>query len=192
MNASTFRLHVLMVIAAFAVFIALLFGLRQLDASVYPNAYNTFKDAVPLLVAIPAAWLAFCVQRRQAYLKDVRDLWAKLVLAVQDAIQYTHLTEPPQAEYAKTLKSLSIIAEELRAVFQNIGETRGNTGIFPFEGLKDIHRVVSTLGYGAGAGSTQAAETRHHIIKCWKSLRANFLSELERGEPARPDSPFLN
>src|SRR5262245_38460041 len=68
--------------------------------------YATFKDLVPLAVAIPAAWLAYCFQRRSSYMQQLRILWSKLTLAIHDAIQYTHLTHPTQDQYAAVMKSL--------------------------------------------------------------------------------------
>jgi hypothetical protein len=151
----------------------------------------TTRDSIPLLIAIPAAWLGYCLQRRQSYLKDVRDLWSKLVPAVQDAIQYTHLTTPPQTEYAKLNRSLSIAIEELRAIFANVGARQGQAGLFPFEKIKTIQGIVSRLGFGEGVTTETAKSARTEIVGNWKLLRNHFLAELERGIPARPDSPFL-
>lgn len=191
MNALAFRRNVLAVIAFYALVLVALLWTRQLDTSQHEYAYSTVKDAIPLLIAIPAAWLGFCLQRRQAYLKDVRDLWSKLVPAVQDAIQYTHLLSPPQPEFAKVNRSLSIAIEELRAVFANVGEREDQVGQFPFEKIKLIHGVVSKLGFGEAATTEAAKAARAEIIGAWKLLRIHFLSELERGVPAKPDSPYL-
>jgi hypothetical protein len=187
MNARTFRLNVAFVIAAYVLALAVLATLA------YGNhkAYAPFKDALPLIIAIPAAWLGFCLQRRQAYLKDVRNLWTKLVAAVQDAIQYTHLSTPPRAEYAKVLKAISSVTEELRSVFSNVGESEGKVGLYPFERIKTIHAHVSRLGFGVAVTATSARETRAAIVENWKQPRVYYLGELERGIPANPDSPYL-
>jgi hypothetical protein len=187
MNARSFRINVALVITAYALALAVLATLAYLKH----QAYMPFKDAVPLVIAIPAAWLGFCLQRRQAYLKDVRDLWTKLVAGVQDAIQYTHLSSPPQAEYAKVLKSLSAVTEELRSVFCNVGESQGKVGLYPFERIKTIHAVVSRLGFGEAFTAESAREARAAIVANWKKLRVYYLGELERGIPANPDSPYL-
>lgn len=153
--------------------------------------YGTFKDLMPLMIAIPAAWLGYCFQRRQTYLKDVRDLWAKLVAAVQEAIQYTHLKEPGQPAYASVNKSLSIATEELRAVFSNLGADHYSDGLYPFESLKNIQATIGKLGFGRDFSSERAATARCEVIEHWKKLRLHFLTELERGLPATPDSPYL-
>jgi hypothetical protein len=56
--------------------------------------YATYKDLLPLLIAIPAAWLGYCFQRRTSYLAALRTLWENLIPAVQQAIHYTHLAQP--------------------------------------------------------------------------------------------------
>jgi hypothetical protein len=191
-NERTFRRNVLLVIGVYGVAIAVGIGFKLLDpTNKDAPVYTTFKDMVPLIIAIPAAWLGYCFQRRQAYLKDVRELWSKLVMAVQDSVQYTHLRAPEQADYARVLKSLSITTEELRAVFVNVGEAEGKAGLFPFESIKDIHGKISALGFAGQFRGEEAAKARGEIVDLWKRLRSHFLSELERGLPARADSPFL-
>lgn len=192
MNERIFRRNVFLVIAVYGLAIAVGIGLKLLDPSNKDApVYATFKDLVPLIIAIPAAWLGYCFQRRQAYLKDVRDLWSKLVVAVQESVQYTHLRAPEQAEYGRVLKSLSVTTEELRAIFANVGEAEGRVGLFPFESIKEIHGKVSALGFGDQFKPETAAKARQEIVILWKKLRSHFLSELERGVPARADSPFL-
>ena len=191
MNARAFRRNILTVIAFYALVVTGLVLARSLDTKEYEHVYSTLKDAVPLLIATPAAWLGYCLQRRQAYLKDVRELWSKLVLAVQEAIQYTHLVNPPQVEFAKVNRSLSVAIEELRAVFANIGEREREVGLFPFEKIKKIQSTISKLGFGVAVTPDLARNARAEIIGNWKLLRSHFLSELERGVPVNPDSPFL-
>lgn len=193
MNERVFRRNVLVVIAVYGVAIAVGIGLRLLDTcNKDAPVYTTFKDLVPLIIAIPAAWLGYCFQRRQAYLKDVRDLWSKMVVAVQDSLQYTFLLEPGQPEYGRVLKGLSITMEELRAVFENVGEGESRIGLFPFESIKSIYGKVSDLGFGAQFKPKEAKQAREEILILWKKLRSHYLSELERGIPVRPDSPFLD
>jgi hypothetical protein len=191
MNARRFKRHVLIVIIIYAVAIATLFALRMLSTTTYPNAYATFKDALPLIIAIPALWLGYCLQRRQTYLKDVRDLWSKLVVAGQGAIQYTHLPAPEHSDYTEILTTLTVTIEEIRGVFSNVGEAEFAGGIYPFEGIKEIHRLVSKLGWGNEFTTEQAEVTRREIVSQWKLVRDHYLSELERGVPVKPDSPYL-
>lgn len=50
------------------------------------------KDLFPLVVALPAAFLAyaFAFSRHNSYLQALRELWKQLVPSVQKAVQYTY------------------------------------------------------------------------------------------------------
>ena len=192
MNARIFRRNVIIVISVYAAAIVVGVVLRLLDTNNKDALpYSTFKDLVPLIIAIPAAWLGYCFQRRQSYLKDVRELWSKMVGPVQDAIQYTYLNSPAQSDYARVLKGLSVAIEEVRGVFANVGAAEQCIGLFPFEGLKEIHKKISRLGFDERFEREAADGARREIVEGWKEHRRSFLTELERDTPVRPDSPYL-
>lgn len=90
--------------------------------------WDTYKDglrAIPaILIPIGAAWLAFCWQRRVAFTKALFDVWQKTVITIQDAIQYTFMPSPSQADYAKVMHSLSCRIDDIRGAFRNVGEPR--------------------------------------------------------------------
>ena len=192
MNERKFRRNVYAVIGTYC----FAFVLGILLRITYPHEkdslpYNTFKDLVPLIIAIPAAWISYCFQRRQSYLNNVTSLWSKIAAAVQDTIQYTYLTEPSQSDFQKVLRALALAIEEVRALFSNINENQSNVGLYPFESLKQIHSQVSALGFGSNFHIEKTEPTRREILSLWKKLRRHFLSELERGVPERADSQFL-
>ena len=153
---------------------------------------STLRFLIPSVIAIPAPWLAYCFQQRQAYLNNVLGLWFRLISASQEAIQYTHFICPDQDTFASACKSLSAVIEEVRGVFANIGETDDDGGLYPFEGLKTILTIISELGFGAEVPSSAAKEARNKILEAWKKTRHALLSELPRGVPIRPDSPFYS
>lgn len=148
MNGRRFRKWVKIVIALYGATIVIGVLLKVFFPGKDDPIYNGFKDLIPFAVAIPAAWLGYCFQRRQAFLKDTRELWTKLVGAVQEALQYTHATTALQSDYGRVLKGLSTAIDELRAVFSNFGEAEAQIGLFPFESLKRIFSLVSSLGFG--------------------------------------------
>ena len=191
MTVKLFKRNVLAVIVYFLVLIMAGIALRFTFPDEKAIQYAVFKDLIPLAISIPAAWLGYCLQRRLSYLKDVRDLWSKIVLATQDSIQYTYLECPPQAEFAKVQKSLSVTIEELRSVFANLGATEGEIGVFPFESLKNIHKVVSSLGFGALQSEEDRRLARKSIIDHYKKLRQHYLANCARGVPDIPDSPYI-
>lgn len=145
---------------------------------------------MPLIIAIPAAYLGFCFQRRLSFLQALRLLWANLITSVNAAIQYTHLTNTTDKQFGETLVMLSKSIDEVRGVYKNLKERHNDIGLYPFECLKRIHKFVAELGYG-NIDPIKAEETRRHIIHCWKDLRKSFLFEFDRSEPTAFNSPYI-
>ena len=160
------------------------------DDKVKKIHYEVFKDLMPFTIAIPAAYLGFCFQRRSSFLEALRQLWTNLIISVNSAIQYTHLSEPTDKQFGETLVLVSKSIDEVRGVYKNLRETKDYIGLFPFEDLHEIHKLISKLGYGK-LDAAKASETRQHITHCWKDLRKSFLSEFDRSEPTVFHSPYI-
>lgn len=153
--------------------------------------YATYKGVLPLLVAIPAAWFAFVVQRRLSFLQQLRSLWTKLVEAFQSAVQYTHLEQPQLEQYAATLKQLSIVIDEFRSAYKNLREGDDDgVGFYPFESVKKIQTEIANL-HPTKFSVAHATTVRTNILDQWKCLREPILSEFDREEPSLPDSPYI-
>jgi len=54
--------------------IALGVYLRIYDTTTNSVMYSTYKDMIPFIIAIPATWLGYCLQRRSSYLQQLRNL----------------------------------------------------------------------------------------------------------------------
>lgn len=154
-------------------------------------AYSTFKDLIPLILAIPAAYLAFCFNRRNVHIQALRSLWSNIIKAIQGAREFTQAETRTRSDYSKALSALSIVIDEVRGVFNNVGERNGEIGLYPFEALKEIHDAVRDLGFEDLATQTKAEITLTYIDQRWKVLRNRFLSEFERNEPDHPESKYL-
>ena len=155
----------------------------------FDELYVLLKDGAIFVSAVPAAWLTACFQRRTSFLEQLRDLWSQLVDAVQEAVQYTHLEAPTQAQYASVMKKLSAVIDVFRSVFRNLDEARGepDTGYFPFETIRTIYHLVGDLGYGAGFKVDKALATRKEVIQLWRRLRQPLLTEFDRQKPSKTD-----
>lgn len=176
----------------FVVLIAIGTVLSVLDPTCKRTVFGTFRDLVPLQIAIPAAWLAYCCQRRFAYLQQLRALWTRLVEAIQAASQYTASSSPTQAEHARVLAGLSMTIEEVRSLFANLDETDLDGGYYPFEPIKDIYGLIEELGFGADFDSAEAGATRTKIHALWKDVRRDILTEFDRETPPSPHSHWLD
>ena len=146
--------------------------------------YMTFKDVIPLAIAIPVAYLSYCYQERASFNRELRALWAQLILAQQAAKDYTHLHNPGHDDWSDTLSKLSVAIESVRALFKNYSERDGETGIYPYDSFKEIFRVVRTLGHGEDVTEASREAARHEIEALWKKFRSEFLVEMDRDAPA--------
>jgi len=156
-----------------------------------PDLYGVYKDLAILIVALPAAYLAFCFQRRTEYMQALRNLWIHMIDAVQEGFRYTHTANPSRELYTETLVKLSAVIEEERGVFKNVDERKGRGGLYPFEPLKEIYEEIYKLGFGEKATDQLRKEVREKINKHWKDLRSRFLLEFDRDFPTYPKSKYL-
>lgn len=180
-----------MVIGIYAVALGVGLTLRIFGPPTPPTPYyETFKDLIPLILAMPAAYLGYCFQQRGSYLQSLRSLWSQLVISVNNAIQYTYLESPTHEEFGKTLSDLSIVIDELRGVYKNIGESSRNVGLYPYEPIKDIHKALCDLGFGS-LDENARRTARRKVVGHWKSIRSNFLDEFDRAEPTKVVSPYI-
>jgi hypothetical protein len=80
------------------IIVILIFGMAVLIGTlIYYNDttkgkihYELFKEMIPFIIAIPAAYLGFCFQKMTAYQQALRNLWTNMINSVNEAIQYTH------------------------------------------------------------------------------------------------------
>jgi hypothetical protein len=79
--------------------------------------YQTYRDVIPLIIALPAAFLAQAFQRRSSYVQGLRTVWGNMVGAVAAALAYTELPSPPKEQFADVLHRLSASIEEVRGFY---------------------------------------------------------------------------
>lgn len=164
-------------------------SLRACDSTEEQKFYSTFKDLLPLIFAVPLGYLGFCFQRRNSFMSSLKELWKNMIVAVNEAIQYTHNEENTQEDFGRVLTKLSEVIDELRGVYKNIGESELSVGLYPFEPIKLISVEIKKLGYG-GLENQIRENARRVILGNWKSIRNEFLHEFDRYEPTKPVTPY--
>ncbi len=185
MTRRQLRIAVSIVIAIYAAFGVLAFLLRLSEGAIDPQIQQGYRDAVPFLFAIPAALLGYAFQQRFSYLASLRALWTRLVQSVNSAIQYTYDETPTAREHAEVMSHLGVAIDEVRGVYRNVGEAAGHIGLYPYEPIKEIYRLINDLGYGTN-DPAKRKHVREQIVVKWQSIRYAFLSEFDRAEPSRP------
>jgi hypothetical protein len=73
------------VVIVIAVLLALI-GIALVSA----KFYKILKDFTGVFLAIAGTYLAYCFQKRQAFLTSLRELWHKCIEAKVDLIDYTY------------------------------------------------------------------------------------------------------
>ena len=183
MTKARLRANVLLVISGFALLLVAAIVCKFYLHS--EDGYSTIKDFSSLLIAIGAAYLAYCFQRRQAFLVSLRDLWKELVEAKGELIEYTHNPNPDQVAFSKAHRALSKAIDTVRGVYRNVGETEDEIGLYPFEPLHDMRKVLDELGFGKATPDKRRA-ARLRFLRSWNALRWAFLKEFSTPEPPHP------
>ncbi len=155
------------------------------------HSYRLLKELIPLLLALPTAWLASVLQRRSSFLTTLQALYRDAVNSIQSAIQYTHKTEPSRADFAELQKQLSTTIELFRRSFRNLGEGKDGIGLFPFEALKTIKQWIDYASFENNSTEEKRAAARRAIVGLWQNrIRKPLLNELDRETPGTFDSPY--
>ncbi|MGV3708063.1 MAG: hypothetical protein ACO1Q7_04420 [Gemmatimonas sp.] len=164
--------------------------LRFPYAEVESPYYKTFKDLLPVMIAIPAAYLAWAFQRRSSYVQTLRALWTNMVNAVAAALAYTELRAPSEDQHMAVLTKLSITIEEVRGVFTNVPVATAPNGWYPFEPIKQIYQAMKDLGFGEMATAESKARTRAEVFRMWKDSRKQLLAEFDREMPTHHHAQY--
>ena len=151
---------------------------------------DILEPLIPVALAIPAALLASAFSRRNSYLQALRDLWKNLIPAVQIAIQYTYLSPPNQNDLSRTREALLTAIDMLRGVFLNV-KSDTSWGLYPFENLKDIDKIINWLGCDGKFRSSEAEMARKCIIRLWQEMHEAMLPEFDRDVPKTPVSKYF-
>jgi hypothetical protein len=161
--------------------IGLLLGLVTV-AQFSERIYATSKDFAGFFLAVAAAYLAYCFQKRHAFLAALRELWHACIEAKADLIAYTHLPSPSQTDFERAARCISIAIDMMRAVYRNVGETEQEIGLYPFEPMHDMRRALDELGF-ANMSPEKQKEARERILSAWSAFRWSFLREFSAPSP---------
>ena len=154
--------------------------------------YSTYKDLLPFVIAIPAAWLGYCFQRRSSYLQALRALYADLVRVANRAVEYTRWDdERSEKDFRETIEQLSIAIDSVRGVFKNVPRQDYPLGLYPYENLKEIRRIIGWLGFGE-QWSKEKNRAHECIAKLWVEMHSALLQEFDMAIPIVPISKYLN
>jgi hypothetical protein len=181
-------------VLAFAIFARIQGGVdlpeaqRPASSRAWAGAYGMLVSFSSIIIAVPGAWLAFCFNRRNAFLNVLSDVWKEMVEAKNQCVRYA--LEPSEIRYIEAWLALSSAIDGMRSVYRNVGESHTAIGAFPFEPLKDMMVTLEAAParLAAATGDTRALRDviREEMTDSWQALRAEFLRELGAPFPTHP------
>lgn len=158
-------------------------GILLLLALRFESFHHFLKDFASIFLAVAAAYLAYCFQRRQTFLTSLRDLWNKAIEAKAELIDYMHNPRPNQESFGKAHRSISTAIDMVRAVYCNVSESRTSIGLYPFEPLHDMRKALERMGF-ENVTDAQRTTERKNVLQAWNAFRWSFLREFSTPKPS--------
>ena len=121
-------------------------------------------------------------------MEGLKEEWRDIIATKSALFAYTHLERPTHDQYIATFCQLSETIDNMRSVYQNVGETGELIGLYPYAPLHDMRRALQTLEPRKNPKADEDARSlvRHAILQSFYALRETFLEELDLEEPDHP------
>ena len=155
------------------------------------DAYEFLRDMSLLIATGGVAYITNVYQKRSSFVDALKQEWRDIIAAKSALFTYTQLERPTLEHYLETFCTLSETIDNMRSVYQNVGETDDLVGLYPYAPLHDMRRALQTLDPRKTpqvADSETRALVRDAILQSFYALRETFLEELD---PEAPDHPLL-
>jgi hypothetical protein len=152
------------------------------------DAYEFLRDMSLLIATGGVAYIANVYQKRQSFIEALKEEWRDIITAKSALFTYTQLERPTLEQYLATFCKLSETIDNMRSVYQNVGETEALIGLYPYAPLHDMRRALQTLDprdYPNLDGEARKL-ARDAILQSFYALRETFLEELDLEQPDRP------
>jgi|GEM_PF-1151685 len=155
------------------------------------DAYEFLRDMSLLIATGGVAYITNIYQKRSSFVDALKQEWRDIIAAKSALFTYTQLERPTLEHYLETFCTLSETIDNMRSVYQNVGETDDLVGLYPYAPLHDMRRALQTLDPRKTpqvADPETRALVRDAILQSFYALRETFLEELD---PEAPDHPLL-
>jgi hypothetical protein len=154
------------------------------------DAYEYLRDMSLLIATGGVAYITNMFQKRSSFVEGLKEEWRDIIATKSALFAYTQLEQPTLEQYIATFCKLSETIDNMRSVYQNVGETGDMIGLYPFAPLHDMRRALQTLdprkSINAQVDAEQRNLARDCILQSFYALRETFLEELDLEEPDRP------
>ncbi len=152
------------------------------------DVYEYLRDMSLLIATGGVAYVANVYQKRASFIDALKEEWRDIIAAKSAVFSYTQLEQPTLQHYLAAFCKLSETIDNMRSVYQNVGETGDLVGLYPFAPLHDMRRALQTLDprKSPNADSEQRNLVRDCILQSFYALRETFLEELDLEAPDHP------
>jgi hypothetical protein len=153
------------------------------------DAYEFLRDMSLLIATGGVAYITNIYQKRSSFVDALKQEWRDIIAAKSALFTYTQLERPTLEHYLETFCTLSETIDNMRSVYQNVGETDDLVGLYPYAPLHDMRRALQTLDPRKTpqvADPETRALVRDAILQSFYALRETFLEELDPEAPAHP------
>ena len=135
-----------------------------------------------------AVYLASVFRKRSNFVESLEEEWRNIVRTKSMLYSYFEKPYPTSDDHIAAFARLSETIDTMRIVYRNAGETRDLIGLYPYEPLHDMRRILQAfdprLKTNFSAPDRKLAQDS--IVQGFSALRENFLEELDLDEPNHP------
>jgi hypothetical protein len=150
--------------------------------------YDYLKDMALVLVTVVAAYLANVFQRRQQFINALKEEWRDIISAKSALYTFTQLERPTIEQYLTAFCAVSETIDNMRTVYENVGETDDLIGLYPYAPLHDMRRALQWLEprKRPDISAEDRRLARDAILQSFYAVREGFLVELDLEAPETP------
>jgi hypothetical protein len=193
LKRALWRIYVLLVVVLGISFLAKIAdhvpGLAGTGAEkILKDAYEYLRDMSLLIATGGVAYITNMFQKRSSFIEGLKEEWRDIIATKSALFAYTQIERPTLDQYVATFCRLSETIDNMRSVYQNVGETGDLIGLYPYAPLHDMRRALQTLDPRKSPNPDTEARNlvRDAILQSFYALRETFLEELDLEEPDHP------
>src|SRR5215510_4969357 len=90
---------------------------------VLKDAYEYLRDMSLLIATGGVAYITNMFQKRSSFVEALKEEWRDIIATKSALFAYTQLERPTAEQYIATFCKLSETIDNMRSVYQNVGET---------------------------------------------------------------------
>lgn len=159
-------------------------GLTKLFADIY----EYLKDMALIFITVIAAYLANVFQKRSNFVNSLEREWRGIVQTKTALYKFAERQAPSVEHYLEAYCAISATLDNMRICYKNVGETDRLVGLYPYEPLHDMRRLIQSIDPRSSnkISDDQRRRVRDGIAQSFTALRENFLEELDLEQPSHP------